>query len=132
MTRGWEHATEHDVRDRRVPKKPAKYGNVKVVIDGEKFDSKREAGHWLELKARQCAGEIRNLKRQVPFDLFAPAIGGGWVTVAIYLADFTFLERDGGDDWTAVVADSKGARTQMYQLKKKWLRLQSGIEIREL
>lgn len=135
-TRGWENATLNDVRDRRVPKKPAKYGNVKTVVDGIKFDSKREAGHWIELKAQERAGDIRKLERQVEIDLLTP-VGDGFTSavVCVYIADFTFeeLERGvGGVKWTPVVADSKGKRTQMYQLKKKWLRLQSGIEIREL
>ncbi len=31
-----------------------------------------------------------------------------------------------------VVADTKGKLTDVYKLKRKWLRLQEGIEIREV
>ena len=65
-TRGWEHATLTDVRDRRTPRAVSKYRNVKTVIKtviggvtvDEVFDSKREAAYWQGLKAREHNGEI--------------------------------------------------------------------------
>lgn len=127
------------------PPKPSKYRNVRVEIDGHKFDSKREAAIYQELKLREKAGEIRDLKLQVPIVLWCPDCtpeNAPWdsrrmVEVSRYIADFTFEEKtDPGDmtvQWDFIVADCKGGRnTQMFQLKKRWLFLQSGIEIREL
>jgi len=44
-----------------------KFGNVKVDTEDGKFDSKRELGHWQELKLLERCGKITDLKRQVPF-----------------------------------------------------------------
>ncbi len=125
----------------RMPQERSKYRNVKTVIGTEKFDSGREATYWQGLLARVQAGEVRNLQRQVPFDLMCPkllgthGLHGENLVVALYIADFVFDERQDvreDDDWIQVVADAKGHRTQMYALKKKWLELQEGIVIREV
>lgn len=116
--------------------KPSKYRNVKIVIDGETFDSKREANCWAQLKMRERAGEIQNLQRQVTFVLCCPDwthMSSGPVeqcpTVAVYIADFVYEVH--GEKLRHVV-DAKGVRTQIYKLKKKWLELQSGIVIEEV
>ena len=111
----------------RPPK--SKYRNVRTVIDGEKFDSKREANYWLLLKAREKAGEISSLKRQVEFPLYCAA-GDRGIQVAVYVADFWYL--DSGGKCALHVVDAKGHRTQVYELKKKWLFLQQGISIEEV
>ena len=134
-SRGWERATEADVRDRRAPKKASKYRNVKVVIDGIVFDSKREAARYQELVVLLKAGHIRALCCQMPFRLLAPVYfhgvpHGDFVSVAEYLADFTYEERV-GTEWKEVVEDVKGVRGAIYRLKSKWMFLQYGIQIRE-
>lgn len=48
------------------PKK-SKYGAVKTEIDGIVFDSKHEAKRYQELWLLEQAGEITNLRLQVPF-----------------------------------------------------------------
>lgn len=114
--------------------KPSKYRNVKVVVDGITFDSKREAAYWQGLKAREHNGEINSLQRQVPFALCCPdrtdldLQGRRSVVVSNYIADFSFYDRDGQRH----VVDAKGHRTAIYQLKKKWLFLQDGIDITEV
>lgn len=45
------------------PKK-SKYGNRKVVRDGIKFDSEREAARFGELKVLRAMGKIRDLRLQ--------------------------------------------------------------------
>jgi len=114
-----------------VPAK-SKYRNVKTMIGSEKFDSKREADYWQELKIREKAGEIYDMKRQTPFDLLC-AVGdpndGIAAVVSTYVADFVFYTRC---DKRRHVVDAKGKRTQMYALKKKWLELQSGVIIEEV
>lgn len=116
--------------EKAAPK--SKYRNVRVAIDGEKFDSKREASIWSELKLREKAKEIGGLRRQVPFDLMAPQYDihtdtSQNVVVAQYVCDFIF------DDYVQKkrrILDVKGGKeTAMFALKRKWLFLQSGIEI---
>ena len=46
-----------------------KYHNQKYSADGEVFDSKKEFQRWQELKILEKAGEISELRRQVPFEL---------------------------------------------------------------
>ena len=138
-TSGWKDVTRADVAKmgRRQPAdavqvpKVSKYRNVRVVVDGEKFDSKREAAYWQELKYREKAGEIDSLQRQVPFDLMCPIVlhFPESTVVARYIADFVYQDLKLGH---SRVVDAKGKRTAIYALKKKWLELQSGIVIEEV
>lgn len=112
--------------------KPSKYRNERCATpDGQKFDSKKEAAAWLRLSARQQAGEIRNLQRQVKYPLYCPSVGhGAWSEVAAYVADFVYDDANGTH-----VVDVKGGqatRTQVYRLKRRWLELQHSITIEEL
>ncbi len=111
--------------------KPSKYRNVKTTIDGETFDSKREAMAWVDLKLREKAGEITDIKRQVPFSLQCPTPGDD-EEVCRYFADFTYRDVVHGRPMQLHVVDAKGKRTAMYQLKKKWLKIQSGVTIEEV
>ena len=46
-----------------------KYGNTKITVDGETFDSKKEYNRYCELRLLERAKVISNLRRQVPFEL---------------------------------------------------------------
>jgi len=108
-----------------VPKKRAKYNNRRVQVDGIWFDSVKESKRWLVLKARQQAGEITDLRRQVPF----PLHGKAGDKIASYKADFTYLE---GNRY--IVEDVKGGnatKTDIYRLKRKWMKAEYDIDIRE-
>jgi len=99
------------------------------------FRSKREAKCWIVLRQKEEAGLIGNLERQVKFDLQCPAFTNGEmfgrapVTVTTYACDFRYddLQTD-----KKVVADAKGFPTDTYTLKKKWMKLQYGIDILEM
>src|ERR1700740_1213981 len=89
--------------------KVTKYRNQPITIDGERFDSKREAQLWAELILRQKAGEIFDLQRQVPFPLNCPVRFEsihGFAEVASYIADFVWVDREGRKH----VADCKGGK----------------------
>lgn len=119
-----------------------KYGNHKVTVDGETFDSKREANRWLELKMLEKAGAISHLRRQHKFELI-PAqyeediIGprGGHKKGKLlekecsYIADFTYWDEAKGE---FVVEDTKGFRTADYVIKRKlmlWLKELKIVEV---
>jgi hypothetical protein len=120
-----------------------KYGNRKVAtIDGEVFDSQREATRYQELRLLERAGAIKDLKRQVPFELIpaqreAVAIGKRGKLIqgkviekaATYIADFVYTDSTTGE---TVVEDTKGFRTKDYILKRKMLLYIHGIRIREV
>lgn len=117
----------------------SKYGNKKTTVDGQTFDSAREARRWVELKALEHAGQIARLKRQQAFELITITTNiRGDVqepidrvhVVGHYVADFTYDELTPAAT-RFVVEDSKGMRTQTYTWKKRHFEAQYGIQIRE-
>lgn len=112
-------------------KKPySKYKNIKVEIDGIKFDSIGEGDRYKFLRDMQGAGVIKNLRLQVPYEL-TPKYrekDGTAVRAMKYIADFVYILSDTGDE---VVEDFKGRRTQSYIDKRKLMMKVHGIEIYE-
>lgn len=119
--------------------KRRKYGNRKVVMDGIKFDSEREAARFGELKVLRAMGKIRDLRLQANFTLVEgyTTIEGKRIKPMVYRADFTY-ERAAEPDcngtviWLREVEDAKGMHTQAYELKKKLMQDKYGITIREV
>jgi hypothetical protein len=109
--------------------KPRKYGNKKVTIGGEKFDSAKEARRYGELVLLGKAGQISDLKRQVKFELIPSQKVGGKVVerACSYVADFVYMENG-----KTVVEDTKGFRTKDYIIKRKLMLYVHGIQIREV
>ena len=110
-----------------------KYRNRKAVVDGICFDSKKEAQRYKILKALERAGEIRDLRMQVPFEL-QPAFSyqGKRVRAIRYIADFTYYAPDKSGNCILIVEDTKGARTKEYKLKRKMFLFKNGFEITEV
>lgn len=105
-----------------------KYGAKRVTVDGVTFASKREAHRYRQLQLLVRAGEIRDLRLQVPFPITVVNVQTGEITaVAKYLADFVY-ERDGRQ----VIEDCKGFRTETYKLKKKEVEACYGVRITEV
>jgi hypothetical protein len=134
-TRGFENVSADDLARLGAGKlvalkKPAKYRNLRCEApDGQRFDSVRECEYYLQLKARERAGEIAGLRRQVRYWLMAPAPSRhSYNVVSYYIADFVYQDAAG----VTHVVDAKGLRTQVYLLKKKWLELQDGVVIEEV
>ena len=113
----------------RNTKKRTKYSNVKVIIDGIKFDSKKEGAHYYKLKALQAAGKITNLTLQPKFDIAASVILDGTKRrVRYYIADFSYID----DAGKLVVEDVKGYKTELYKLKRHLVKERHGIEVVEI
>ena len=109
-----------------------KYGNKKVVLDGIKFDSRREADRYAHLKVLERLGEISGLELQKKFVLVpAQRNKAGKVTerAITYRADFYYFDKRQGK-W--VVEDAKGVKTDVYKMKKKLMRSVHGLEIMEV
>jgi len=82
------------------------------------YDSKTECKRALELKLLERAGEIRDLREQVTFEL-QPAFKnnqGKAVRKMDYIADFTYYDNKLKAN---VVEESKGFKTEKYRLKAK-------------
>lgn len=92
-----------------------KYNNKKTIVDGIKFDSKKEAKRYTELKKEEQKGTIKNLKLQPKF-LLNPTVryDGTTYKKVSYKADFMYTKND-----EIVVEDVKGYKTEIYKLKKK-------------
>lgn len=105
-----------------------KYRNKKVILDGEKFDSKAEAQRYLGLRLLLRAGEISELTRQVSFVL-APGtiIQGKAKRSLIYRADFQYRDKAG----RLVVEDVKGMLTEAYKIKRHLMKTIHNIDILE-
>jgi len=102
-----------------------KYKNVKTILDGISFDSRKESARYADLKLMQKAGEISDLTLQPKFDI---VINGQ--KVCSYVADFSYVENG-----VKVVEDVKSEVTRKlptYRLKNKLMRAVHGIAIREI
>lgn len=106
-----------------------KYRNIKAIVDGIPFDSRKEANRYCELKLLQRAGQIQNLVLQKEFELLPKQeVDGKVVERSVkYRADFTYEENG-----KTVVEDTKGVRTPEYILKRKLMLYRYGIQIREV
>lgn len=103
----------------------SKFGNKRTAIGEEVFDSKREAIRFQQLQLLQTAGRIRNLRRQVKYELRVNT-----VLISTYRADFVYEELDKGQ-WLEVVEDSKGYPNDRWPMKKKLMKAIHGVIIRE-
>ena len=107
-----------------------KYHNRKIVREGETYDSVKEYRRAKELELLEKGGVIKDLKRQVRFEIIPSQRGedGKVVERAVtYVADFAYFE-----DGKLVVEDTKGYRTKDYIIKRKAMRYLLGINLREV
>ena len=108
-----------------------KYGNEKVVINGQTFDSQAEYRRWRELCLMAQAGEIGDLQRQVRYELVPvqrDEDGNVLERACFYVADFVYTDADG----RTVVEDVKGFRTKEYLIRRKLMLFRYGIRIQEV
>ena len=122
---------------------PSKYLNRRCELNGEVFDSRKEARHYCELLLLMNGGYIKNLQRQVKYVLIPAQYetferygkNGQELTPGkklverecAYVADFVYEE-----DGKTVVEDTKGMKTKDYVLKRKMMLYFHGIRIREV
>lgn len=103
----------------RVNKSKSKYKNVSAVRDGMRFDSKKEANFYDELKLRKQSGDVTFFLRQCPIHLTAGVK---------YVVDFVVFNSDGLVEFV----DVKGIKTDVYKLKKKQVEELYPFEIKEM
>lgn len=114
----------------REPERRAKYRNTKVEVDGQKFDSKKEAARWQKLQLLEAAGHIQDLRRQVAFELAPAVVLDGRKKPALrYFADLVYME-----DGLLVVEDVKSEITRknpVHRIKKHLMATVHKIFIKE-
>ena len=92
--------------DTNTVQKWHKYNAKPTVVDGIRFDSKKEAKYYSELKHRVTYGEVDFFLRQVPIHLTGNVR---------FVIDFQEFHSDG----TVHFVDVKGTQTEVFKIKKK-------------
>ncbi len=107
-----------------------KYHNQPSVVNGIRFDSRREAKRYSELMLMLRAGEISDLRLQQNVTLIEgyKTPDGEIVRPEVYKADFAYVDKYGNK----VIEDVKGKKTPVYLLKRKQVQDKLGIRIREI
>lgn len=98
-----------------------KYWNKKVEIDWIKFDSKKEAKRWGELKIMQTAWKIARLDTQPKYLLQEWYRDKEWVKIREinYIADFSYYDILNDRKVVEDVKASKFMLTEAFKIKWK-------------
>ena len=108
------------ILSRGTTKTTSKYHNKKVVIDGIKFDSKKESLRYQQLKLLEQEGLIKNLELQKEFPLQPSFKKNGKTYRKIsYIADFYYYDNHLKHYVVEDVKASKSFQTDVYKMKKK-------------
>ena len=111
-------------------KKKNKFGAIKTEVDGIKFDSKREAARYLELKAFESAGAIADLETHVRY-----IFEHNGIRITTYRPDFRYTDIETGKK---VVEDVKSHRgkgstgTRDYRIRKNLMKAFYNIDVVEV
>ena len=124
----------------------SKYGSKKITVDGQEFDSQKEARRYGELKLLLTAGKISDLRTQVLYELIptqfetyerygkkGKRLKDGLRVVeraTDYVADFVYVENG-----KTVVEDVKSVATrkkESYIIKRKLMLYLKKIKIKEV
>lgn len=125
-----------------------KYGAKKCSLMGASFDSRLEGNRAIFLLGALKEGKIRNLRRQVEFELIpkqtykvekqlktkVKEVERVAEQKCCYVADFVYEKRMLDGTWQTVVEDTKSevTRTADYIIKRKLMLFRHGIRIREI
>jgi hypothetical protein len=105
-----------------------KFFNKKIIVNGQKYDSKSEYNRYLELKQMLKDRKISNLLSQVKFQLIPKQKGERAV---IYIADYVYTENG-----KTIIEDVKSEYTRkdkVYIIKRKLMKLNyPDVEFREV
>ena len=139
---------ERDKRNSIMPEEPpkqsdnpsgrSKYMAMKKTVtlpDGTEhtFDSAKEARVYNDLLVRLKAGEITDLRLQVPYELIGrQKLSTGKTERAVYyIADFVY-EEDGVIKVVDVKGYRKGTAYAVFVIKRKLMKWVHGIEVTEV
>lgn len=126
--------------------KRAKYGNRRVEFGGLAFDSARERDRYLFLLGEQSRGVIRDLRRQVQYELVpaiteteevrlktrTKAVERVVQRAVTYKADFVYVRTADGVEVVEDVKICPALVPKEYVLKEKLFRWRFGYPIRRV
>lgn len=120
-------------RDRHaglVQRGTSKYRNQVVETEEGRFDSKAEHRFWCRLKQMMLAKLVRDVRRQVVYELAPSVIVAKRKRPALrYVADFVYYDCTQKHE---IVADVKGAVTAEYRIKRHLMKSVHDIDILEI
>lgn len=106
-----------------------KYNNVKTVVDGIKFDSKKESARYQELSLLEKKGMIKNLERQKRFEVVPKT---ETERAVFYVADFVYLEVSTNKLICEDVKSDATRKDKAYIIKRKLFKyIYKNYEFRE-
>lgn len=107
--------------------------SARTSRDGLVFHSKAEKDRWEELRKYEEAGLIRNLRRQVSYDLYSVDLATGKAVpiktrsigypngrACRYTLDFLYEQKHGGK-WTIIYEEYKGVDDPVSRLRRSIL-----------
>lgn len=107
-----------------------KFGAIKTIINGIKFDSKKEANYYSQLlalkKAKKEADRVIYIELQPRYNIVVNNIDIGF-----YKADFRVKYANNRNEVIDVKGLKKGSAYQLFRLKKKLVEALYRIEIIE-
>lgn len=113
-------------------RKPTKYRAVATVVDGIRFDSRKEVRRYRELRLLEMVGEVKSLRVHEHIELFAASPQGQAAYLGDYIVDFSYIDVE---KKTRIYEDVKSVITRknpVYRLKKKLAEACHGIRIVEV
>lgn len=113
---------------KKAMKRRPKYGNVACDYQGQHFDSRREMRRYKILLLEMKAGIISDLRVHTSWDLHI--VGG--LKLGKYTDDFDYVLTDTGEFIVEDVKSPQTRKTTDYRLRKAWMKLEHGIDIREI
>jgi len=103
-----------------------KYGAIATYVDGIRFDSKKEARRYGQLKLMERAGIITDLELQPRYKIVVKNS-----PICTYVADFRYYDKQ---RLTQVIEDVKSTATAtpVYKIKKKLTEALYDITVTEI
>lgn len=100
-----------------------KYGSIKMTVDGHKFDSKKEAGRYVELKFMLDRGIISDLVLQPVFKISKGGVkdpaSGRKMAARKYTADFKYKDLETGESVVEDVKSPITAKETAYRIRRQ-------------
>lgn len=114
-------------------KKRSKFFSKKVIVEGIKFDSIKEANTYLKLKELEKKGKIKDLELQKEYVLQEKFKLNNKTRRSItYRADFKYITTKDDKLHVVDVKSPYTAKDKVYRIKKKMFEYKYKIELEEI
>lgn len=116
-----------------MPYQHNKFFNKKVIVEGIKFDSTKEANTYLKLKDLEKKGKIKDLELQKEYVLQESfKINNKTRRKIIYRADFSYISTEDNKLHVVDIKSPYTAKDKVYRIKKKLFENKYNMELEEI